>query len=76
MEVGDSTTIDSHMHINSIISKNNSKFYSGIGIHPLYTKLQDADSLYILAEDDKVVATGEMGLDSSKNNFNEQKNIR
>ena len=56
-----------------LISKNNSKFYSAIGIHPLYTKLQDADSLYILAEDDKVVAIGEIGLDSSKNNFDEQK---
>lgn len=102
-------TIDSHMHINSIVLKNtreyideinnnpniesvinvglnidtsneslmisntNSKFYSTIGIHPLYTESQDIDSLYKLGINNKVVAIGEIGLDSTKDNFDEQK---
>lgn len=56
-----------------IISRKNPKFYSAIGIHPLYTDLQDIDCLYRLAESDKVLAIGEIGLDDSKDNFNEQK---
>lgn len=56
-----------------IISRDNIKFYSTIGIHPLYTNSQDIDSLYILANNDKVIAIGEIGLDSSKNNFYEQR---
>ncbi|MGM9878021.1 MAG: TatD family hydrolase, partial [Bacilli bacterium] len=49
------------------------KFYSTVGIHPLYTELQDIDSLYTLGINDKVVAIGEIGLDSTKDNFDEQK---
>lgn len=56
-----------------LISRENSKFYSSIGIHPLYIESQDIDNLYKLANDDKVVAIGEIGLDNSKNNFDEQK---
>ena len=56
-----------------LISEKNSKFYSTIGIHPLYTSSQDVDSLYMLADNDKVIAIGEIGLDSSKDNFEEQK---
>lgn len=56
-----------------LISEENSKFYSTIGIHPLYTNSEDVDSLYILADNDKIIAIGEIGLDNSKDNFNEQK---
>ncbi len=56
-----------------LISRENSKFYSSIGIHPLYIESQDIDNLYKLADDDNVVAIGEIGLDNSKNNFDEQK---
>lgn len=56
-----------------LISNKNPKFYSTVGIHPLYTESQDIDYLYKLAANDKVVAIGEIGLDSTKNNFNEQK---
>ena len=49
-----------------LISKKNSKFYSSIGLHPLYTSSQDVDSLYMLADNDKVIAIGEIGLDIQK----------
>lgn len=101
--------IDSHMHINSIVSKNieeeildinnnsnlesvinvamnsetakesiiisnsNTKFYSAIGIHPLYVKNQSIDDLYDIALNEKVVAIGEIGLDTTKNNIELQK---
>lgn len=101
--------IDSHMHINSIVSKDiekeildinnnpnlesvinvslnsetakesiiisnsNTKFYSAIGIHPLYVGNQSIDDLYNLALNDKVVAIGEIGLDTTKNNIELQK---
>ena len=102
-------TIDSHMHINSIvlndekkyidfinnnadiesvinvgldlksskesinISELNPKFYSSIGIHPLYVESQNLEVLYDLADNPRVVAIGEIGLDNTKNNLNEQK---
>ena len=56
-----------------LISNNNPKFYSSVGIHPLYTESQELDSLYELADNDRVVAIGEIGLDSLKSNFDEQK---
>ena len=101
--------IDSHMHINSIVSKNiekeildinnnsnlknvinvslnsetakesiiisnsNAKFYSAIGIHPLYVKNQSIDDLYDIALNEKVVAIGEIGLDTTKDNIELQK---
>ncbi len=97
--------IDSHMHINSIVSKNieeeildinnnsnlesvinvainsetakesiiisnsNTKFYSAIGIHPLYVKNQSIDDLYDIALNEKVVAIGEIGLDTTKKQY-------
>lgn len=50
-----------------------SKFYSSVGIHPLYIEFQDINKLYELATNDKVVAIGEIGLDTIKNNLEEQK---
>ena len=54
------------------ISKSNFKFYSSIGIHPLYIESNNPEELYNLVTD-KVVAIGEIGLDDGKNNFNEQR---
>ena len=101
--------IDSHMHINSIVSKNiekeildinnnsnlknvinvslnsetakesiiisnsNAKFYSAIGIHPLYVENQSIDDLYDIALNEKVVAIGEIGFDTTKDNIELQK---
>lgn len=101
--------IDSHMHINSTVSKNiekeildinnnsnlknvinvslnsetakesiiisnsNAKFYSAIGIHPLYVENQSIDDLYDIALNEKVVAIGEIGLDTTKDNIELQK---
>lgn len=64
--------VDSSME-SVLISKTNSKFYSTIGIHPLYIESQKVDFLYQLADNEKVVAVGEVGLDPTKNNFIEQK---
>lgn len=101
--------IDSHMHINSIVSKDiekeildinnnhnlesvinvslnsetakesiiisnsNAKFYSAIGIHPLYVENKSIDDLYDIARNEKVVAIGEIGLDTTKDNIELQK---
>lgn len=51
----------------------NPKFYSSVGIHPLYIRSQVMDDLYLLADDSKVVAIGEIGMDVSKFNFEEQR---
>ena len=56
-----------------LISKKNQKFYSAIGIHPLYIESQNINDLYNLSQNDKVVAIGEIGLDSTHQNFYEQK---
>ena len=101
-------SIDSHMHINSIVLDNKEKyineiinnksiecvinvglnietskecieinkerkFYSSIGIHPLYINSQEINKLYELASKEKVIAIGEIGLDSNRNNYEEQK---
>ncbi len=55
------------------ISELNPKFYSSVGIHPLYIESQNLEVLYDLADNPRVVALGEIGLDNTKNNFNEQK---
>ena len=101
--------IDSHMHINSIVSKNiekeildinnnsnlknvinvslnsetakesiiisnsNAKLYSAVGIHPLYIENQSINDLYDIALNEKVVAIGEIGLDTTKDNIELQK---
>ncbi len=57
------------------ISELNPKFYSSVGIHPLYVESQNLEILYDLADNPRVVAIGEIVLDNTKNNFNEQKNI-
>jgi len=56
-----------------LISKNNPKFYCTVGVHPLYTEGQNVKALCELAVKEKVVAIGEIGLDSTKDNFLEQK---
>ena len=55
------------------ISKANPKFFSAIGIHPLYIESQNLRTLYNLAINSQVVAIGEIGLDNTKRNFIEQK---
>lgn len=55
------------------IAKKYDKFYCTVGIHPLYINFQDLNKLYELAKHEKVVAIGEIGLDSTKNNFEVQK---
>lgn len=101
--------IDSHMHINSLITPDaeqriikikedhnleavinvglntqtseeslaianaNEKFYTAVGIHPLYIERENLDHLYKLATHDKVVSIGEIGLDTLKGNFDIQK---
>ena len=55
------------------ISDKNLKFYSTVGIHPLYIESQKLDCLYELALNPKVIAIGEIGLDTIKDNLDEQK---
>ena len=50
------------------ISELNPKFYSSVGIHPLYVESQNLEVLYDLADNPKVVAIG-----NTKNNFKEQR---
>lgn len=57
-----------------LISNEHSKFYSSIGIHPLYIEGENPNKLYKLITD-KVVAIGEIGLDNTKDNFLEQKKM-
>lgn len=54
------------------IAEKNPKFYSAVGIHPLYTNNQNIDDLIKLAKHPKVVAIGEIGLDNSKQNYQDQ----
>ena len=56
-----------------LISRVNQKFYSTIGIHPLYIEDEDINELYKLSDNDKVVAIGEIGLDTIHNNFDYQR---
>ena len=56
-----------------IISNSNAKFYSAIDIHPLYGENQSIDDLYDIALNEKVVAIGEIGLDTTKDNIELQK---
>ncbi len=54
------------------ISESNPKFYSSVGIHPLYIEHQKTEDLIRLAKHDKVVAIGEIGLDLKNPNYEEQ----
>lgn len=49
------------------ISRNNKKFYSAIGIHPLYIRGEYSENLYELAQEEKIVAIGEIGIDTVNN---------
>lgn len=49
------------------------KFYATAGVHPLYTEGEALDKIYDLARDDRIVAIGEIGLDSLGSNMEEQK---
>ena len=54
------------------ISKTNKKIKCSIGIHPLYIENEEPEELYNLVTND-VVAIGEIGLDTTKPNLEEQK---
>ena len=55
------------------ITRSNQKFYSTIGVHPLYIENEDINKLYELFDNDKVVAVGEIGLDTTNNNLDNQR---
>lgn len=55
------------------ISEANPKFYSAVGIHPLYVESQDINILYDLALNSRVIAIGEIGLDDTRENLEIQK---
>lgn len=57
------------------IAAENPKFYAAFGIHPLHLKGQHVEELCGLGSNEKVVAIGEIGLDSLNNNYDEQKNF-
>ena len=49
------------------ISQNNQSFYSTLGIHPLYKgDILELENLYYNNPNDKIVAIGETGIDTSK----------
>jgi TatD DNase family protein len=54
------------------IALSNEKFYSAVGIHPLYIEYQGIKKLYDLITD-KTVAIGEIGLDNKFDNFDIQR---
>ena len=54
------------------ISNKENKFYTSVGIHPLYIENENSDELYHLVND-SVVAIGEIGLDTNKDTFYEQR---
>lgn len=56
----------------SAMAINNDKMYTAIGIHPLYIKDNEPEDLFSLVND-KVVAIGEIGLDSTEDNFLKQR---
>ena len=53
-------------------SENNKKIYASIGIHPRYINNQNPNELYNLITD-KVIAIGEIGLDTTHENLELQK---
>lgn len=54
------------------ISNKENKFYSSVGIHPLYIESENFDDLYNLINE-KVVAIGEIGLDNNGSNYYKQR---
>lgn len=80
-EINKSTTLDKVINIAlnidtskeiTEISEANSKFYSTAGIHPLYVSGEDINNLIPLLTNNRVVAIGEIGLDTLKDNLSEQ----
>lgn len=63
--------INSSINANQISNEHN-KFYSAVGIHPLYIENENPDELYSIITD-KTIAIGEIGLDTTKPNLDEQK---
>lgn len=66
--------------LNQLTSKNivkiadeNPKFFAAIGVHPLYIENESLEFIPVLAKYSKVVAIGEIGLDSTKTNLELQK---
>ena len=55
------------------LAKQERKLYATVGIHPHYVEEEKIKELYHLADQPKVVAIGEVGLDDTKNNHREQK---
>lgn len=100
--------IDTHMHINNLVTKNldedikrinhnnlldrviniglnvetskeiikisdtNDKFFSTVGVHPLYVSGEKIEELIPLLINDQVLAIGEIGLDTINDNIAEQ----
>ena len=56
----------------TIISNKENKFYSAIGIHPLYIENEDFDKLYEIVNE-KTVAIGEIGIDNTVHNTYKQR---
>jgi len=54
------------------IAMHHEKFYSAVGIHPLYIEYQNASKLYNMISD-KTVAIGEIGLDDKFENYKLQR---
>lgn len=54
------------------ISNTENKFYSAVGIHPLYIGKANSDELLKLINE-RVIAIGEIGLDATKSNFYDQR---
>ena len=51
-----------------LIGLNNSKFYSSLGIHPLYDgDISELENLYYKYNNDKIVGIGETGIDTNGN---------
>lgn len=57
------------------IALSNHKFYSAIGVHPLYVKNQNFEWMENLASSEKVVAIGEIGLDYYNKDYDKQRMI-
>ena len=54
------------------MSERENKFYSSVGIHPLYIENQDTQALFELVND-SVVVIGEIGLDNINSNYYKQR---
>ena len=55
------------------LSQKSNKLFASAGIHPLYIKEQDINKLFDIADNPRVVAIGETGLDNQANNYKNQR---